>query len=52
MNKDINIKTLNGYGTTLSAVINFPPEFDASQTYPAIVVSHPGGGVKEQTAGL
>lgn len=52
MSKDINIKTLNGYGTTLSAVINFPPEFEASQTYPAIVVSHPGGGVKEQTAGL
>lgn len=52
MSKNINIKTLNGYGTTLSAVINFPPEFEASQTYPAIVVSHPGGGVKEQTAGL
>lgn len=52
MSEDINIKTLNGYGTTLSAVINFPPEFEASQTYLAIVVSHPGGGVKEQTAGL
>ncbi|MDK7146638.1 alpha/beta hydrolase [Corynebacterium pseudokroppenstedtii] len=52
MSKDISIKTLNGYDTILSAVINFPPEFDASQTYPAIVVSHPGGGVKEQTAGL
>lgn len=52
MSENIDIKTLNGYGTTLAAVINFPPEFDASKPYPAIVVSHPGGGVKEQTAGL
>ncbi len=36
---------------TLSAVDNFPNGFDERRTYPAIVVSHPGGGVKEQTAG-
>ncbi|QZY51773.1 alpha/beta hydrolase [Leucobacter tenebrionis] len=31
----------------------FKPEgFDASKRYPAIVTVHPGGGVKEQTAGL
>ncbi|MEU2799527.1 alpha/beta hydrolase [Streptomyces sp. NPDC006863] len=52
MSENISIKTLNGYGTTLAAVINFPEGFDASKTYPAIVVSHPGGGVKEQAAGL
>lgn len=52
MSENIDIKTLNGYGTVLAAVINFPPDFDASKQYPAIVVSHPGGGVKEQTAGL
>ena len=52
MSENIDIKTLNGYGTTLAAVINFPPGFDTSKAYPAIVVSHPGGGVKEQTAGL
>jgi fermentation-respiration switch protein FrsA (DUF1100 family) len=52
MSENIEITTLNGYGTTLAAVINVPAGFDASKTYPAIVVSHPGGGVKEQTAGL
>ncbi|MGX2996092.1 alpha/beta hydrolase [Streptomyces sp. JNUCC 64] len=52
MSENISIETLNGYGTTLAAVINFPEGFDASKSYPAIVVSHPGGGVKEQTAGL
>lgn len=35
----------------MSAVINVPEGFDAGCRYPAIVVSHPGGGVKEQTAG-
>ncbi|MEU6130534.1 alpha/beta hydrolase [Saccharopolyspora sp. NPDC047091] len=51
MSENIEIETRNGYGTTLAAVINFPPEFDEAEEYPAIVVSHPGGGVKEQTAG-
>ncbi|WP_425909751.1 hypothetical protein [Nitrobacter sp. TKz-YC02] len=32
-------------------LINFPAGFDEKKSYPAIVVSHPGGGVKEQTAG-
>jgi len=30
----------------------YPPGFDAVKKYPAIVSVHPGGGVKEQTAGL
>lgn len=29
-----------------------PPEFDDQSVYPALVTVHPGGGVKEQTAGL
>ncbi|MCB1371907.1 MAG: alpha/beta hydrolase [Rhodobacteraceae bacterium] len=41
----------NDPAITISAVINFPEGFDEARTYPAIVVSHPGGGVKEQTAG-
>lgn len=52
MSKEIIIQNHNGQGITLAAVINFPKGFDESKTYPAVVVSHPGGGVKEQTAGL
>lgn len=52
MSKEISIKNHNGQGIILAAVINFPEGFDESKTYPAVVVSHPGGGVKEQTAGL
>ncbi|WP_426477217.1 alpha/beta hydrolase [Chryseobacterium sp. CBSDS_008] len=48
----ITIKNKNGQGTILSAIINFPGGFDQNRKYPAVVVSHPGGGVKEQTAGL
>ena len=29
-----------------------PPNYDAQKKYPAIVVAHPNGGVKEQVAGL
>ncbi|WP_137163938.1 alpha/beta hydrolase [Pseudomonas asiatica] len=49
---NISIQNLNGPGITIAAVINFPAGFDESKQYPAVVVSHPGGGVKEQTAGL
>lgn len=49
---NVTFKNLNGQGIAMAAIINFPAGFDASKQYPAIVVSHPGGGVKEQTAGL
>lgn len=41
----------NGH-ITMAANINFPENFDENKTYPAIVVTHPGSGVKEQTSGL
>lgn len=36
----------------MAANLHFPAGFDARKTYPAIVVTHPAGGVKEQTVGL
>ncbi|MEI2296746.1 alpha/beta hydrolase [Ensifer sp. MJa1] len=47
----ISFTNSNNPAITLSAVINFPEGFSEAGSYPAIVVSHPGGGVKEQTAG-
>lgn len=51
MSKKVNFKNTNNSNITMSAVINFPEGFSENQKYPAIVISHPGGGVKEQTAG-
>lgn len=48
----ISFPNSNNRTIAMSAVINFPEGFDESRSYPAVVVSHPGGGVKEQTAGL
>ena len=39
-------------GTSIVANLFKPAGFVASRRYPAIVVTHPFGGVKEQTAGL
>ena len=50
MNK-VSFPNTNGLNITMSGLINFPENFDSTKTYPAIVVSHPGGGVKEKTAG-
>ncbi len=47
----ISFDNTNNTTIVMSAVINFPEGFDETKSYPAIVVSHPGGGVKEQTAG-
>ncbi|WP_253724164.1 alpha/beta hydrolase [Burkholderia multivorans] len=48
----VNFRNLNGQGITMAAVIHVPAGFDSNAKYPAVVVAHPGGGVKEQTAGL
>src|SRR5688572_10456353 len=37
---------------TMAGNIYLPAGFDKNKKYPTIVVVHPGGGVKEQTAGL
>jgi uncharacterized protein len=37
---------------TMAGNLHLPEGFDAAGHYAAIVVVHPGGGVKEQTAGL
>lgn len=39
-------------GLDISANVYTPPGYDPKQTYPAVVVAHPNGGVKEQAAGL
>ncbi len=39
-------------GRKISANVYTPTGYDTSKTYPAIVVAHPNGGVKEQVAGL
>ncbi|WP_062194490.1 alpha/beta hydrolase [Caldimonas taiwanensis] len=48
----ITFQNRNGQGITMAANIHTPADFDAAKRYPAIVVAHPGGGVKEQAAGL
>lgn len=39
-------------GLRIAGLVFFPPNFDDNATYPAIVFTHPGGGVKEQVASL
>lgn len=39
-------------GLTISANVYTPPGYDPEKKYAAIVIAHPNGGVKEQTAGL
>ena len=47
----ITFANTNNPNVEMSAILNLPEGFDEGAKYPAIVVSHPGGGVKEQTAG-
>lgn len=39
-------------GIVISANVYTPADYDSSKNYPAVVVAHPNGGVKEQVAGL
>jgi len=39
-------------GIDIAANVYTPAGYDESKQYPAIVIAHPNGGIKEQTAGL
>jgi fermentation-respiration switch protein FrsA (DUF1100 family) len=39
-------------GITIAANIYTPANYNPAKSYPAVVVAHPNGGVKEQVAGL
>lgn len=44
--------TFKNNGIDMAGHLYLPKNFSAASKYPAIVSVHPGGGVKEQTAGL
>lgn len=50
----VNIRpvTYDLKGLKIAANVYTPAGYDEKESYPAIVVAHPNGGVKEQTAGL
>ena len=50
----VNIKpvTYKQNGIDIAANVYLPANFDENKNYPAVVVAHPNGGVKEQVAGL
>lgn len=49
---NIHPVTYNLNGIDIAANVYTPAGYDSSKKYPAVVVAHPNGGVKEQTAGL
>lgn len=49
---DMKKVTFPNRGIEIAGNVYLPEDFDASKKYPAIIVGHPAGGVKEQTAGL
>lgn len=44
--------TFPNQATSMAGHLFTPPEVNRGETYPALVVVHPFGGVKEQTAGI
>jgi len=49
---NIHPVTYKLHGLDISANVYTPANYDPSKKYPALVVAHPNGGVKEQVAGL
>ncbi len=48
MNNKVSFTNSNNPTISLSAVIYFPPKFDETRQYQAIVVSHPSGALKNK----
>lgn len=51
----VNIRPVsykNQQGIRIAANLYLPPNYDDKKSYPAVVVAHPNGGVKEQVSGL
>ncbi len=51
-NINIQAVTFKNNNLEMAGNVYLPVGFDKNKKYPAVVVVHPGGGVKEQTAGL
>ena len=51
---EVNIHPVNYmlHGVKIAANVYTPVNYNPAKKYPAIVVAHPNGGVKEQVAGL
>ncbi len=49
---NIHPVTYKLHGLDIAANIYTPAGYDAAKKYPAVIVAHPNGGVKEQVAGL
>jgi fermentation-respiration switch protein FrsA (DUF1100 family) len=49
---NIHPVTYKLHGLDIVANVYTPANYDPSQKYPAIVVAHPNGGIKEQVAGM
>jgi fermentation-respiration switch protein FrsA (DUF1100 family) len=51
-NVNIHPTTYKLNGLDISANVYTPANYDSTKKYPAVVIAHPNGGVKEQVAGL
>jgi len=49
---NIHLVTYKLNGIDIAANVYTPAGYDPAKKYPAVVVAHPNGGIKEQTAGL
>ena len=50
--KEAKKVTFKKYNLNIAGLLFLPPNFNEKKKYPAIVITHPGGGVKEQCSSL